>query len=84
MYTKYARKKKMSSKQEDILCTIQKATYEKDDFFLSCLPEEVTKIAKQAQNFWSLKMEDKGGAKDDELCELVKKYWDKKGIAISR
>lgn len=84
MYTKYARKMKLSSKQEDILCTIQKATYEKDNSFLSCLPEEVVKIAKQAQKFWSLKMEDKGEAKDDELCELVKKYWDRKGISISR
>ena len=82
MINKYAKSHKLSIKQYEILCSIQRVTYEKDAIMLKCLPLEVVKVAESAQKFWSSKNETEGKKEDEKLCELVKKYWNKNGLPI--
>lgn len=82
MSSKFAIANDLSDEQENIVCRIQAATYDKDIVFLSMLPEEVLEIANIAQTFWFNKNDKAGVQEDIKLANIVKKYWDKNGDAI--
>lgn len=83
--SKFAISHNLSVKQENILCDIQRATIENVIEYLGMLPQEVLTIAKQAQELYNKEgVSKKAIEKDNELVELVKKYWDKKGFSISQ
>lgn len=85
MKSKYAKVHKLSIAQENILCNIQRATYENDILFLENLPGDVLGLAQEAQNeYRKNSVSELLVELDDQLCELVKSRWDKKGIAISK
>lgn len=83
--SKFAIAHKLSAKQESILCDIQRATIDNVIEYLGMLPQEVLTIAKQAQELYNEQgVSEQAIKKDNELVELVKKYWDKKGFSISQ
>jgi hypothetical protein len=66
---------KISKKQEQILCKIQRSAHTKHSMFLSTLPQKVINVAIKAEENYNF---------DKKLIKLIKKYWDKNGIAINQ
>lgn len=81
----FAKVNKLSAKQLAITEAIQKAVYENDTDYLVHIPIEVWHKAIEAQTaFDKQNFSAESIALDNELAQLVKKYWGKKGIAISQ
>ena len=77
----FCKNNKISKEQEKILCRIQRAATFKCSVYLTTLPQEITDCAIETQKrYREGKNYEKG---DKKLLKLVKKYWNKNGIAIS-
>ena len=84
MQSKFCAKNNCSREQEQKLCDIQNAVRYSETDFLDCLPIEVVECAKKADAAWFGEEDGDAIDLDKELLSLVKKYWNKKGIAISQ
>jgi hypothetical protein len=68
---KFCKKVGITLHQEEILCNIQRATYEKDNDFLSGLPVKVRTIAEECQDIFNAN----GDVDDEPLIDIIKRYY---------